>query len=224
MFEATEKFPSLGIEGIQQLVDFYRQYDIETNEIRKNRGFYCLQGCGACCYVPSSKIEVSVFELIPLSIQIAIDGKGDEVLQLLETKNIEEQPCIFYKKNSEDGKQGFCSEYAFRPLICRLFGGGARIKKDATREMLLCKLLKDEHRLNQKMLDQISYEFPLNSDTSSIVRNLNLTFDSILYPINIAMKKALEYVMFRMQWYNPDAPEPDEPPVLTPEGGMDHAA
>ncbi len=218
MVVAEEKFPTLGIQGVDELVTFYQEYDREISELRSKNGFYCLPGCGACCYVPSSKIEVVVFEMIPLAIKFVMQGKGEELIQQLENEDVAQIPCVMYCKNSDDGRLGYCSEYSLRPLICRLFGGGSRIKRNDTRELYLCKLLKEEYRINQDLLDKLSYEFPVSSDVSTYVRGLNLSMDQEFLPINVALKKALEYVMFRIQWLNP------EPPVLTPHNGMDHAA
>lgn len=224
MIVTDGKFPTMGIDGVDALVSFYKQYDCETNEIRNKYGFYCLPGCGACCNTPSFNIEVAVFEMIPLAIQFALEGRGDAILKQLENDNIEKVPCIIYTKISEDGSMGHCSEYSLRPLICRLFGGGVWKKKDLSHEMLLCKLLKEEHRLNQDMIDKLTKEFPLVLDVSAYARGLNPVMDQQLFSINVSLKKALEYVMFRMQWYSPDSPEPDSPPLITPQGGIDHAA
>lgn len=221
---AEVKFPSMGIVGIEELVETYRQYDLESSEIREKNGFHCLPGCGACCYKPSSQISVAVFEMVPMAIQLLLQGKADAVLRELESDDIDQIPCIIYQKNSEDGRLGYCSEYSFRPLICRLFGGGTRIKRNGLKELLLCKFLKDEHRLNQELLDQLSEEFPVSSEFSSLARGHNQAMDTALLPLNVALRQAIEYVMFRAQWCNPENPEPDGPPVNQPNGGLDHAA
>lgn len=224
MIGLHSKFSSMGIEGVAELVDYYEQYDQEINLLRKKENFYCLAGCGACCYTPSEKIEVSVFEMIPLAINLALRDQGVELLNRLEVPAIEKEPCVLYQKKSDDGKMGLCTQHALRPLVCRIFGGSARLKKYGNRELVLCNLLKSEHKLNQDYLDQLSNEFPLVQEMVGYARNLNPDLSHKLYPINIALKKALEYVLLRMQWFNPDSPEPDEPPVLTPQGGMDQAA
>lgn len=224
MIGLHSNFSSMGIEGVAELVDYYEQYDRDINQLRQKNHFYCLPGCGACCYTPSEKIEVSVFEMIPLAINQALEGKGEELLNRLQSTSIDQEPCVLYQKTSDDGRMGFCSQHPLRPLVCRIFGGSARIKKEGVPELLLCSLLKNEYRLNQHLLDQLSHEFPLVQEIVGYARNLNPDLSHHLYPINTALKKALEYVLLRMQWFNPDSPEPDEPPVLTPQGGLDHAA
>lgn len=224
MIGLHSKFSSMGIEGIVELVDYYERYDREINQLRKKENFYCSPGCGACCFTPAENIEVSVFEMVPLAINLALEGKGDQFLERLENPSIDKEPCILYQKTSDDGRMGFCTQHPLRPLICRVFAGGARLRKDGKREFLLCSILKNEYKLNQDLLDQISTEFPLVQEIVGYARNLNPDLSEKLFPINVALKKALEYVLFRMQWFNPDAPEPDEPPILTPQGGMDQAA
>ncbi len=200
MTTGEEDFLNLGIDGVYELIDFYRKLDNEISEIKKSSGFTCFANCGACCNVPSRNIEATVFEMIPLAICLVREQRAEDVLNELYRDNIQDHPCVIYKKISEDGKSGFCHQYGLRPIICRLFGSGVRKNKDDRKTMILCSLLKQKYINNPGLLNELSDRFPLSSDVSEIGRSFNLILNKDLLPLNIAIKKALEYVMFRKQY------------------------
>lgn len=224
LWEKDKLVKALEIDGLEELIQLYKDYDIQTSFVRRDNNFFCVSGCGACCYKPSLHLEVTVFEMIPLAIDLIISGQGNYALEILNQQGIEQMPCVMYHKTSEDGSQGYCTNYDNRPLICRYFGGAAKVGKYGSRQLVLCKILKEKHKLNQDLLDHLSNLMPFIPHVTPQLRNLNRYIDNGLYPLNQGLKQALEYVLFRMQWLDPDAPEPNDPPVLTPSGGVDIAA
>lgn len=219
-----EDIEHLHIEGLKELISYYNEYDLRTSEIRDRSNFHCLPGCGACCMTASSNIEVAVFEIIPMAITIIQENQEEHILKLLSDPDISSKPCVIYQKVSESGNLGYCTRYGSRPLICRLFGGGARISKQGQRQLVLCKLLKDNQYLSQAVLESVAEEMPLCSDAAAFVRGLNSDLDTQLFPINIALKMAIEWVLFRLHWLNPEAPEPGSPSFDTPLGHIPSAA
>lgn len=224
LWEKDKLVKALEIDGLDELILLYKDYDMKTSFVRRENNFFCIAGCGACCYKASLHLEVTVFEMIPLAIDLIVNGQVDSVLESLNQHEIDQIPCVIYHKTSDDGSQGYCTNYENRPLICRYFGGAAKIGKHGTRQLVLCKILKEEHKLNQELLDNLSNLMPFIPHVTPHLRNLNKYIDTNLYPLNQGLKLALEYVLFRMQWLNPDSPEPNDPPVLTPSGGVDVAA
>ena len=71
----------LHIEGLNELISYYKEYDKHSSEIRDRSNFHCLPGCGACCMTASSNIEVSLFEVIPMAIQIIQDNEEESILK-----------------------------------------------------------------------------------------------------------------------------------------------
>lgn len=216
---------SLHIEGLNELISYYKEYDLLSSEIRDRSNFHCLPGCGACCMTASSNIEVSLFEIIPMAIQIIQTNQEESFLQLLSDQEISSKPCVMYHKTSKSGNLGYCTSYGYRPMICRLFGGSSRIYKQGERRLVLCKLLKDNQYLSQEVLESVANEMPICSDISAFVRGLNSDLGNAFYPINIALKMAIELVLFRLHWLHPEKPEPDSPPFDTaPLGNFPSAA
>lgn len=207
-----EEIEELHIGGLYELINYYKEYDLYSSEIRNRSNFYCLPGCGACCMTASYNIEVSVFEILPMAITIIQENQEDRILKLLSDQDISSKPCVIYQQVSDSGNLGNCTRYSSRPLICRLFGGGTRISKQGHRQLVLCKLLKDNQYLSQAVLESVADEMPLCSDAAAFVRGLNSDLDKQLFPINIALKKAVEMVLFKLYWLNPETtPEPNSP-------------
>ncbi len=206
-----EDIEHLHIEGLNELINYYNEYDLVTSKIRDRSNFHCLPGCGACCMTASSNIEVSVFEILPMAISIIQDDQENYILTLLSDPDISSKPCVIYQKVSESGNLGHCTRYTSRPMICRLFGGGAKISKQGQRQLVLCKLLKDNQYLSQEVLESVADEMPLCSEAATFVRGLNSELVTQLFPINIALKVAIEMVLFKLHWFHPGAFEPDSP-------------
>ncbi|MGQ1948000.1 YkgJ family cysteine cluster protein [Geofilum sp. OHC36d9] len=224
MQNIDDQIEALHIEGLRELVDYYGSYDRQISEVREKYNFHCVNRCGACCMTPSINIEVSTFEMIPMAIEIIHEHKDDLFLKSLDASGIDEIPCVIYQKTSLDGREGYCSRYGSRPLICRLFGGGTRMNKNAQRELILCRLLKKNQYISAESLAMVTQKMPLSSEVSTYVRGLNSDIDPTLYAINVALKKALEYILFKLHWLNPEAPEPGSPPFGTPPGHFPVAA
>jgi Fe-S-cluster containining protein len=224
MQNIDDQIEALHIEGLRELVDYYRNYDHQISEVREKYNFHCLSRCGACCMTPSLNIEVSIFEIIPMAIEIIYEHKDDLFLKSLDASGIDQMPCVIYQKTSLDGREGYCSRYGSRPLICRLFGGGTRMNRKAERELILCRPMKEKPYISQDSLALVTEKMPLSSEVSTYVRGLNSDIDPTLYAINVALKKGLEYILFKLHWLNPEAPEPGAPPFGTPSGHFPVAA
>ena len=112
---------------------------------------------------------------------------------------------MFYKPQPQNLFQGRCTIYAFRPLICRLFGltfnknkvggyayGGCKIiKKESPQALLKIKtMLKEKPKLRHM------------TDFSIRLFGLGSALDQKLIPINTAAKEALEKIGFILEKQN----------------------
>lgn len=190
---------SLNIEGFEALLAAYSAYDHQSFAIQTNKGFKCIDGCGSCCNTPGYNLEVSVFEVIPLAVELFLTDRAEQMLDLLESLDTSESVCVIYHFNSPDGKQGYCSMHKQRPLICRMFGGGVYVGKQGKKELLLCRLMKEVYLPQSQLADHLLTTLPVIKDFCTEVRDLNPALSQKLMPINEALKQALNLILTK--WY-----------------------
>ena len=195
-----EKMKNIDIEGVAALMQAYDALGEEMAVARKATNFYCLEGCGACCYTPSKNLEVTLFEAIPMAMALIKDGVHEAFLAELEVGDCGERPCVMYSLTSEDGKMGFCKQYEARPLICRLFGSSKKVGKDGVLLPIVCKPLKAIHFGSEQQKGAIMAVLPLSATVSARARALNLGLSQELFGINEAVRRALHYVLQRMEY------------------------
>jgi Fe-S-cluster containining protein len=183
---------SLQVEQVMaEIGERYGQY-------QRDRGLFCRSGCGECCLHPG--IEATVLEMLPLAFNLLHEGKAESTLDALQTHDL--AGCFFYSRHSEDGKQGQCSVYMKRPGICRLFGAAGYNGREGEVQLSVCKNIKADYP--QALQDTI---IALESDPPPMIRNgkeqirqIDYELGGLNYPINEAMKLALEKVLFE-QYY-----------------------
>lgn len=128
--------------------------------------------------------------MLPTAFRL-IDEKGiDESEHFLnELISREDKVCIFYKRTSEDGKKGYCTNYETRPSICRSFGAAAMKNKLGEKTMSICKLIKEAYPDKIKELDP--NEAPTIGDFAKRILLLDPSLGTKLLPINEALQDAL---------------------------------
>ena len=115
------------------LFRLYRKLDQDISRFRKKTGLRCEQGCGRCCEYP--QVETTVFELIPLAINLWQHNQALAILEKAKKAQYQGQ-CIFYQADPLIKGKGRCSIYSWRPLGCRLFGFSARSDKNKKLELV----------------------------------------------------------------------------------------
>ncbi len=135
---------SLNLKNFEELSQsILREYgDISEkfHAFQHNNRLDCVSGCGKCCFKPD--IYCSPIELLPLALELLRRGEAQAVYdKCLESK---EERCPFLHVDNAEKFQGKCTEYAFRPLVCRTFGVSARHGKKNNIEYSVCKTLKEE--------------------------------------------------------------------------------
>ena len=128
----------------RELSDTINQKLIEISEVfgqfQNKTGLLCPQDCGKCCF--KSDISCSPYELLPMAFHFVDTGRAEEVLE--KAKSFTGANCLFLDVSDESRGTGRCSEYQYRPFICRAFGLSARRGKYERIERSICKTLNDK--------------------------------------------------------------------------------
>ena len=198
MREVEKLFSSF--QNLHELSTVYGELDAMIAAFKSGTRLACLNGCRNCCDTPAYNIEVSVFEMLPLSIHLWQRGEGEYWLQKLrETRP--EDPCVLYVSSPSVKREGGCSHYERRPLLCRLFGFSAITDKQGRSVAALCKEIKkfapDLEGKIQALIDR-GLKVPINSHFAEKVSFLNPFYGQKLHPINEAFRLALEVVGYRL--------------------------
>jgi Fe-S-cluster containining protein len=177
-----EKFSNNLLNLFQEMSDCFSNF-------QKQSGLNCPSTCGHCCTYPD--IEATPREMIPMALYFYKKGEADAVL-----KKIEEQPqyCVSYIYKRENHDLGKCGHYSVRPSVCRMFGVYGYQDKGGKTKVAACKIL-NPHLKNKNFENA-----PLMVDWNYKMMSLDAKLVSEKMPINMALKKALEEVMFKAQF------------------------
>jgi len=193
LFSLTPAFP-----GLKELIELYKELDLEAERFKKVSGLDCVKRCKQCCTPERAQIEASVFECLPLGIHLWKLGEADSFLQRIssgEAKNL----CGLYNADDSALSASGCKHYAWRPLLCRLFGFSAVLDKHGQPRMALCRALKDadpqaEDWTNRNLARGLKPM--ILPHWAEKVSSLNPHLGQKRHPINLALRFALERVGF----------------------------
>jgi uncharacterized protein len=187
------------IRKIKAVAKILEEAEKQTSLFGTRNNITCTAGCGKCCITPN--IEASPLEFLPAAYELYKQGRINEFydrITILEEGSL----CVFYNPPINGGEN--CTFYPYRGLICRVFGFSTRVSKNNQLEMITCTIIKQSapyHELNQQKL-KIA---PVASDFYMQLRNIDIREAENLMPINEALKKAMETVMFHFR-YNSKKP------------------
>ncbi|MEB2783300.1 YkgJ family cysteine cluster protein [Algoriphagus persicinus] len=180
-------------------LDIFGELESETRQFVSESGLGCMPGCGFCCANP--KVPASPLEFLPLAFDLYAKGLAESTLALLENKE-EGDSCVMYKSLSEDGKMGFCANHSKRGMICRLFATSARKTKYGKKDLIICKVLKEEKPaqfLEVSRRINLDLEIPLATAFYSRLAEIDESLCQ-QFNINEAITFALELVL-RYKFY-----------------------
>lgn len=180
------------------VLSLYKELEAEATKYASEGGLSCLSGCGFCCANP--KIPATILEFLPLAFELYEKGAAEASLRIIESNP--ESNCILYRTQDPEGKSGYCSGYAYRGMICRLFGASARRSKSGSKELITCKILKSEKQTEYlKVSEQInqSLEVPMATAYYSYLRDIGASLCEER-TVNEAIRLALELVL-RYKFY-----------------------
>jgi Fe-S-cluster containining protein len=180
----------------KSIYKLFKELDNQIAEFSNESGIKCKTGCGECCMFP--KIHATVLEFIPFALKMVISGKASGLLETLQNKDAAISSCIIFSPISLNSSNGRCSDYENRGLICRLYGYSAHNNKDGSHSMITCSIIKanNPHIFNNEVSYLSGYtNLPIASEFYSRLQSIDLSLTLETYPINMAIKKALEYVL-----------------------------
>ncbi|HDM08989.1 MAG TPA: YkgJ family cysteine cluster protein [Desulfobacteraceae bacterium] len=179
----------------------YRKFDQIIKRFRKATGLSCPLGCSYCCH--KWPVEATVLEVLPLAREIYRRGMEQEIMGLIEQRRAENNDtCVFLLPQEHARANGACSFYNWRPLMCRLFGFATRRNKRGDPELCSCKIIKKTDPASIKrahMALRQGLTLPIYQDAFFTVASLDPARGYRRFPINLAIKEALEY----LYWASP---------------------
>lgn len=180
------------LEKIEQVKEVLQSAHQETESFGLKTTLHCLSGCGQCCENPL--IEVTVLEMLPLAKFLIETNKADEILNKIKDRT--DGICVIFEPHAEKTHQGRCGVYAYRPLICRLFGFSARRSKEGKAQLVTCQNIKIDQAQTVRMIEE---KFADQSLTAPMVTDFGMRLLSIdpdlakeTFPINVALQRAIE--------------------------------
>lgn len=173
-----------------QVEALFKELDDDIARFSGWSGIHCAFGCGKCCLKPD--IEASPLEFLPFALEVHRRKEMKGWLQKVKEANT---TCVIF--NEQQPGAGKCTEYLYRGMICRLFGFSARRNKYNRREMITCSVIKEEQSTDfQRAEEKINAggEIPVAADYYSRLRGIDPGLGTQLFPINQAIRTALETV------------------------------
>ena len=180
------------IEISAAVESLFEKLDAEISQFQSATTLHCKWGCGACCF--KADIEATQLEFLPFALHTYKSGKAEEWHEKL--LKAESSVCLIL--NPTSAAAGLCSDYRHRGLICRLFGYSARTNKYAQKELVTCQIIKTEQaeafKQTEKKIEE-GLAVPVMNQFYMQLTAIDGDLSREFYPINIAIRKALEIVM-----------------------------
>ncbi|MTI22129.1 YkgJ family cysteine cluster protein [Fulvivirga sp. RKSG066] len=179
---------------VRSVEKVFQHLDKEIASFKNASGLQCMTGCGLCCRKPD--ISSTPLEFLPLAYHLYKYDLAEEWWQ--KFKNTEKKTCILLHDMVTDKDAGYCSQYMYRGLVCRLFGYSAMLDKYGNKNLSTCSTIKAQLNSNyQHAVDRIreGLHIPVMRDYYFKLRNIDSELGQRLMPINEAIIIALEYVL-----------------------------
>ncbi|HMJ67552.1 MAG TPA: YkgJ family cysteine cluster protein [Cyclobacteriaceae bacterium] len=181
-------------EKVKEVEAVFQKLDAEIAQFQSLTGMHCKFGCGKCCFKPD--IEATALEFLPFAVHLYREGLAEQWYERLTTENSADTLCLIL--NPTQAAAGLCTEYKHRGLICRLFGYSARTNKYEKKELVTCQVIKteesEEYRKGVELVDS-GGQIPVMSQYYMQLHAIDADLATEFYPINVAIRKALENVM-----------------------------
>ena len=179
----------------------FEKLDAEIAAFQSATTLHCGWGCGKCCF--KSDIEATTLEFIPFALHLYREGIASSWHERL--KGAEDPTCLIL--NPTQAGAGLCSEYVHRGLICRLFGYSARTNKHGEKELVTCTIIKAEQaeafRKGEEGI-RAGLPVPVMSHYYFQLMAIDGDLSREFYPINLAIRKALETVLHYYAYRDPE--------------------
>ena len=181
------------LDKVKAVEEVFEELEKEISSFQGTTKLHCIPGCGACCKKPD--IEATSLEFLPFAHHLYTLGEAENILEKLNSNPGD--TCIIFK-SFETANGGTCTEYKYRGLICRLFGFSARLDKHGKPELATCKIIKEtQTEVYSNTVNRIGegLAIPVMRDYYFRLRSVDANLSDKFYPINIAIKEAIEHVL-----------------------------
>ena len=180
---------------VQAVERVFSSLERDLATFKNATGLQCVSGCGLCCKKPD--ISAAPLEFLPLAYHLFKEGQAYKWLEELDTSS-DDPFCRMFRPLLKENELGFCSQYKYRGLICRLFGNAAMLDKNGEPKLVTCQTIKTEKQLvYQKAVQHVAEGRP-----TPVMRNYYFQLRAIdselgmkLMPINQAVHEALKIVL-----------------------------
>ena len=180
---------------VRSVERLFGRLDQEIKAFQTTSGIHCLSGCGHCCTKPD--IDATPLEFLPYAFDLFLRNQAEVMLERL--RNEASPICVIYAPLSVDNKsKGSCGTYAYRGLICRLFGYGATRDKFGQLRLATCKLIKEAQaeQYTQTVEDlKNGMQIPIFSDYYQRLAQIDMRLGTTYLPVNKALEEAIETVL-----------------------------
>jgi len=182
-------------QTVNKVEKLFSVLEKDLNRFQDSSKLGCVAGCGLCCR--KADIEASVLEMLPFSYHLFKKNKAAAFYEKLKPR-MDEPICVLLAPVLSEDSAGFCTEYRYRPLICRLFGFSAMLNKNHKPVLVTCKIIKENDPVNYNnavnSIENGGY-VPLISNYFSQLRNIDPDLGTKMLTINLALVKAIEIVL-----------------------------
>jgi Fe-S-cluster containining protein len=191
----NDSFPQL----LTEISRIYREIDQQIAFFQNATDLHCPECCGSCC--ESQEVEATVTELLPLADEIFQSGRQDSLAEIIEqSERKSDLACVLYRPDPLLPGHGRCGQYPLRPLVCRLFGFACRYDKSEELDFSTCKKIRvqDPQKVSaaQEWI-RAGLSVPVFQTSFMRLASLHPGPGFQRFPINQALKKALEYCYWK---------------------------
>ena len=175
--------------------DLYRVIDADVKRFQAVSGLVCYKPCRHCCDNPL--IASTELELLPLAKAMIDAGTVDAAYLEAEKRDFSGR-CIFFEPELRPGAEGHCRMYAYRPVLCRLFGHSGNLDKYGKVRLSVCAALKQADpdlvvSLAQKVLSG-KIKAPVMGQYTMRALAIDPEMERETFPINMAFKRAVDRI------------------------------
>ena len=181
------------LRKVRAVEKVFQTLEKEIGEFQLSSNLKCKENCNLCCN--KKDIQANPLEFLPLAYHLYISNQAYTFLEKLEDNN-HNSICLLYNPFN---KEGACSFYNYRSLVCRLFGYSAIIDKNENKTLVTCKIIKTEQKSQYEQVQENinkNLKVPMISKYYMKLYSIDLKLATSYYPINEALKKAIETVLF----------------------------
>lgn len=178
---------------VKQIEDLFARLDEDLDTFRGATTLHCKRGCGNCCLKPD--IEATALEFLPFAYHLYNSSQAERWHERLQR----EPGSICLILDAHQSGAGLCSQYTHRGLICRLFGYSARTNKYSQKELVTCQIIKTEqsvaYETAARKIENGELAVPVMNEFYMQLRSVDPDLGQEFYPINLAIRKAIEQVL-----------------------------